>query len=102
MRDKSITRKISQGMYILTTVGGGCCVDAVSQISGGDNPLIGVAVMKKNYTNKLMKDTNTDFKVIKRMMTGELLRFDIIVLARFCDYLNCSITDIIEYFPNKK
>ena len=49
-----------------------------------------------------MKDTNTDFKVIKRMMTGELLRFDIIVLARFCDYLNCSITDIIEYFPNKK
>ena len=58
MRDKSITRKISQGMYILTTVGGGCCVDAVSQISGGDNPLIGVAVMKKNYTNKLMKDNN--------------------------------------------
>ena len=52
--------------------------------------------------NKLMKDTNTDFKVIKRMMTGELLRFDVIVLARFCDYLNCSITDIIEYFPNKK
>lgn len=51
--------------------------------------------------NKLMRDTNTDFKVIKRMMTGELLRFDIIVLARFCDYFNCSITDIIEYFPNE-
>ena len=52
--------------------------------------------------NKLMRDTNTDFKVIKRIMTGELLRFDIIVIARFCDYLKCSITDIIEYFPNKK
>ena len=50
--------------------------------------------------NKLMRDTNTDFKVIKRMMTGELLRFDIIVLARFCNYFNCTITDIIEYFPN--
>lgn len=52
--------------------------------------------------NKLMRDTNTDFKVIKRMMTGELVRFDIIVLSRFCDYFNCSLTDIIEYFPNKK
>jgi DNA-binding Xre family transcriptional regulator len=48
-----------------------------------------------------MKDTETDFKVVKRIMTGELVRFDIIVLARFCDYLNCSLTDIIEYFPNK-
>lgn len=51
--------------------------------------------------NKLMRDTNTDFKVIKRILTGELLRIDIIVLARFCDYLNCSLNDIIEYFPNK-
>ena len=52
--------------------------------------------------NKLMRDTNTDFKVIKRIMNGELLRFDIIVLARLCDYLNCSLTDIIEYYPNQK
>lgn len=47
--------------------------------------------------NKLMRDTNTDFKVLKRMMTGELIRFDIYVMARLCDYLNCTITDIIEY-----
>ena len=33
--------------------------------------------------NKLMRDTNTD-------------------LARICDYLDCKITDIIEYFPNQK
>ena len=44
-----------------------------------------------------MRDTNTDFKVLKRMMTGELIRFDIYVMARLCDYLNCTITDIIEY-----
>ena len=30
--------------------------------------------------NKLMRDTNTDFKVLKRMMTGELVRFDIFVM----------------------
>lgn len=52
--------------------------------------------------NKLMKDTNTDFKVLKRLLTGELVRFDIFVIARLCDYLNCKITDIIEYIPNKK
>ncbi len=54
----NITRKISQGMYVLTTQGGGCIVDAVSQISGGDSPLIAVAVMKKNYTNELLKKNN--------------------------------------------
>lgn len=47
--------------------------------------------------NKLMRDTNTDFKVLKRIMTGELVRFDIFVVARLCDYFNCKITDIIEY-----
>ena len=40
---------------------------------------------------------NTDFKVLKRLMTGELLRFDIYVVARLCDYFNCELTDIIEY-----
>lgn len=47
--------------------------------------------------NKLMRDTNTDFKVIKRLMNGDMVRIDIIVLARICDYLKCDITDIVEY-----
>lgn len=47
--------------------------------------------------NKLMNDTNTDFKVIQRLISGNIVRIDIEVLARFCSYLNCSITDIIEY-----
>lgn len=56
-------------------------------------------LLKKNNVsiNKLMRDTNTDFKVIKRLITGELVRFDIFVLARLCDYFNCQIEDIIEY-----
>ena len=47
--------------------------------------------------NKLMRDTNTDFKVLKRLMTGELVRIDIFVLARLCNYFNCEIIDIVEY-----
>lgn len=58
MKNKKITRKITQGMYILTTNNGGCVVDAVSQISSGDNPLISVSVMKSNYTNELMKNND--------------------------------------------
>ena len=58
MKNKKITRKITQGMYVLTTTGGGCIVDAVSQISAGDNPLIAVAVMKNNYTNELLKNND--------------------------------------------
>ncbi len=54
MKNKKITRKIIQGMYVLTTQNGGCIVDAVSQISAGENPLVSVAVMKKNYTNELL------------------------------------------------
>lgn len=55
MKNKKITRKITQGVYVLTTNGGGCVVDAVSQVSAGENPLIIVSVMKSNYTNELMK-----------------------------------------------
>lgn len=51
--------------------------------------------------NKVMRDTNTDFKVLKRLLSGELVRFDIFVMARLCNYLNCTITDIIEYIPSR-
>ncbi len=51
--------------------------------------------------NKLIRDTNTDFKVIKRLITGDLVRIDIIVLARLCIYFNCKIEDIVEYIIEK-
>ena len=57
---------------------------------------------RKISINKVIRDTNTDFKVLKRILTGELVRFDIFVVSRLCDYLDCSITDIINYIPNSK
>ena len=75
MKNKKITRKITLGMYVLTTKDGGCIVDAVSQISAGEKPLIAVSVMKNNYTNELLKNNdkfalsvigkNTDPAIIK-------------------------------------
>ena len=60
-----------------------------------------ILTKKKVSINKIMKETNTDFKVIKRLMNGDLVKLDIFVISRLCDYLECNFEDIIEYVPNK-
>ena len=47
-----------------------------------------------------MRETETDFKVIQRIAKGTITRIDIYVLARICDYLDCNISDILEYERN--
>lgn len=47
--------------------------------------------------NKVMRDTGTDFKVLQRLLRGDSARLDIGVLARLCDYLDCTMDSIIEY-----
>lgn len=75
MKNKKITRNITQGMYVLTTNGGGCIVDAVSQISAGDNPLISVAVMKSNYTNELLhKNYKFALSILGMSENGNLIK----------------------------
>lgn len=118
MKNKKITRKITQGVYVLTTNGGGCCVDAVSQISSGNNPLISVSVMKGNYTNTLLKKNkkfalsvlgvDVDTKIIetfgmksmrdidkfKEASTTEVLGVN--VINDSLGYMICEIVDMIE------
>lgn len=75
MKNIKITRKITQGMYVLTTQNGGCIVDAVSQISSGDNPLIAVSVMKNNYTNELLKKNNKfALSVLGKKVNPEIIK----------------------------
>ena len=47
--------------------------------------------------NKLMRDTNTDFKVLQRIINGEITKLDVSVFARLCDYFYCNLDDIVEY-----
>lgn len=118
MKNKKITRKISQGMYILTTNDGGCCVDAVSQISAGDNPLISVAVLKGNYTNELIKKNckfalsvlgkNVDMELVKTFGFNSMrdinkfenYEFDVVdginVVKGSLGYMMCEVVDTIE------
>jgi len=96
MRNKKITRKITQGMYVLTTNDGGCIVDAVSQISAGDHPLISVAVMKENYTNSLMKK-NKKFalSVIGKEEDGKLIEtFGMKSMREIDKFAECETIEI--------
>lgn len=118
MKNINITRKITQGMYVLTTKNGGCIVDAVSQVSGGNTPLISVAVMKRNYTNELLK-TNNKFAIsilgsnvnpeiiktfgfnsardINKFEKTETIKIeDIDVIKNSLGYMICEIVDTIE------
>lgn len=51
--------------------------------------------------NKLMRDTNTDFKVLQRIINGEITKLDVTVFARLCDYFDCKLDDIVEYVREK-
>lgn len=118
MRNSNITKKITQGMYVLTSQGGGCVVDAVSQISSGDKPLISVAVMKKNYTNELLHKNRTfalsvlgmkanpeiiktfGFNSMREMNKFEKVKTNQVmgvpVIADSLGYMVCEIIDVIE------
>lgn len=118
MRNKKITRKISQGVYVLTTNGGGCVVDAVSQVSAGDNPLIAVAVMKKNYTNEMLHKNekfaisvmglNANVEIIKTFGMNSMRDIDkfenvktteiegIPIIDESLGYMICEVVDNIE------
>ncbi len=118
MKNIKITRKITQGMYVLTTKEGGCIVDAVSQVSGGDEPLISVAVMKSNYTNELLKKNNKfSLSILSKDVNPEIIKTfgfntgrkinkfentkttkieEIDVINDSIGYMVCEIVDFIE------
>jgi flavin reductase (DIM6/NTAB) family NADH-FMN oxidoreductase RutF/rubredoxin len=59
--DSTALFKLSYGLYVVgvkTEKGlGGCIVDAVGQVAAGDNPIVILACMKKNYTNESIGKT---------------------------------------------
>lgn len=52
---------------------------------------------RKISKNKIMRDTNTKHDTLQGYITGTLKRIDLDVLDRFCNYLNCELSDLIEY-----
>ena len=75
IKNKKITRNISAGMYVLSTMGAGCMVDTVMQVSSGDPTLISVAVNKNNYTNEMItKNKKFGISVLGMNTSGDLIK----------------------------
>lgn len=49
----------------------------------------------------IAKDLPLEYKVLNRYVKGNISRFDANVIAKICDYCNCKLSDIIEYYPNQ-
>ena len=61
-------------------------------------------LLQKQKKNKyqLSNATDLDYKVINRYCKGNLTRLDLGVIEKLCNYLNCGISELIEYIPHKK
>lgn len=59
---------------------------------------IGKVLKEKNISkNQLSRDTQTKFDVITHYMNDDIERLNIDLFDRFCDYLDCDFTDLVEY-----
>lgn len=47
--------------------------------------------------NKFMRETDTDFKTIKKHANGMAQQIDILLIDKWCGYLNADVEDIYEY-----
>ena len=102
-------------MYVLTTNGGGCIVDAVSQVKAGANPYISVAVMKSNQLlvknqrfalSVIGEDTNPDIiKIFGLNSMRDINKYDQVsisevegmsVIEDSLGYIVCEVVDTID------
>ena len=115
---KKITNSITQGVYVLTTIDAGCVVDAVSQVSFGDFPLISVAVNKQNYTNpKIKQHQKFALSILSEMVDPKIIETfgmhssrdydkfgqvkatvvdDIAIIDEAIGYLYCEVVEQID------
>lgn len=118
IKNKKITRDISAGMYVLSTVDAGCMVDTVMQVSSGEPTLISVSVNKNNYTNEMIKKNkkfnisilgmNVNPEIIKTFgfnSSRDTDKFDNIsceevngikVIKDSIGYIGCELVDMVD------
>lgn len=100
MKNPKITRKITQGVYVLTTTGGGCIVDAVSRVSAGDQPLFSVAVAKTNHSHKLLAE-NEKFalSILGETADPEIIQTFGFNCSKDCDKFTKCKTEKVDGIP---
>jgi len=62
------------------------------------------SMLKENNITKnaVIEKKNIDFNSIQRLITGNLTRIDLSIIAKLCNELNCNIEDIVEYINNEE
>lgn len=50
--------------------------------------------------NKFMRDTETPYSTFRRYAQGTIQRVDLELVDRWCGYLKCTLSDIVEYSPS--
>ncbi len=101
MKATKITHKITQGVYILTTKGGGCLVDAVMRAGSKDDaPLVAVSVAKTNHSHKLLSSASTfALSVLGQDVDPELIQTFGFKSSRDVDKFTCCETAEISGIP---
>ncbi len=100
MKNAKITRKITQGVYVLTTQGGGCVVDAVSRASAGEQPLITVAVAKTNHSHKLLaQNEKFALSVLGEQAAPEIIETFGFKCSKDCDKFANVATEEVDGVP---
>ena len=101
MKNSKVTHKITQGMYVLTTVGGGCVVDAVARVGGsGDQALIAVSVAKTNHSHKLLAENDKfALSILGENADPELIQVFGFKCSKDCDKLAEAKTTTVEGVP---
>lgn len=51
---------------------------------------------------KIIKNCNVSQTQLNRYYRNQIERIDLDVLARICDYLQCEVSDLLEYVPDEK
>lgn len=51
---------------------------------------------------KIIKNCNVSQTQLNRYYRNQIERIDLDVLARICDYLQCEVSDLLEYVPDNK
>ncbi len=73
--ERSLTRDILSGMFIVSTKASACVVDTVMQVSSSKEPLISVSVNKNNYTNEcLKKNQKFIISILSKNVDGNIIK----------------------------
>ena len=52
---------------------------------------------KEVTKNSVIENRNIDFNSMQRLITGNLSRIDLTIIAKLCNEFDCKIEDIVEY-----